>query len=140
MKLIEILAYYKAIKITAKKYHWKTSGNTFMSDHLLFDRIYDDISEEHIDKIVEQYYMGIGRKNINDLDKLQELCVKYEGESFDAKPENIIKMYNELLKMMVEFLQNIEKLSSTRAIDSELDTLASTVSQLYGLVLARVSE
>ena len=53
MKLIEILGLYKAIKCTAKKYHWKTAGDNFMSDHLLFDRIYDDISDDSIDSIAE---------------------------------------------------------------------------------------
>ena len=36
-------------------------------------------------------------------------------------------------------LQNIEKLESVRGINSELDNMASTISQLYGLVLARLS-
>lgn len=139
MKLIEILGLYKAIKCTAKKYHWKTAGDNFMSDHLLFDRIYDDISDDSIDSIAEQYYMGLGRKDINDVDQLCELCTKYEGKSFEAKSENIIPMYKELLRMMNEFLQNIEKLESMRGINSELDNMASTISQLYGLVLARLS-
>jgi len=110
-----------------------------MSDHLLFDRIYDDISDDSIDSIAEQYYMGLGRKDINDVDQLCELCVKYEGKSFEAKSENIIPMYKELLRMMNEFLQNIEKVESMRGINSELDNMASTISQLYGLVLARLS-
>ena len=116
MKLIEILGLYKAIKCTAKKYHWKTAGDNFMSDHLLFDRIYDDISDDSIDSIAEQYYMGLGRKDINDVDQLCELCTKYEGKSFEAKSENIIPMYKELLRMMNEFLQNIEKLESMREL------------------------
>ena len=90
MKIIEILALFKAIKNTAKKYHWKTTGSTFMSDHLLFDRIYDDIEDDQVDTIVEQYYMGIGRKNINDLDNLIKLSAQYEGKSFPATSENII--------------------------------------------------
>ncbi|MBR2239939.1 MAG: hypothetical protein IKO49_01715 [Bacilli bacterium] len=139
MKLIEILGLYKAIKSTAKKYHWKTAGDNFMSDHLLFDRIYDDIDDGIIDTIAEQYYMGLGRKDINDVDELSALCVKYEGKSFEAKSENIIPMYKELLRMMNEFLQNIEKLDSMRGINAELDNMASVISQLYGLVLARLS-
>jgi len=139
MKLIEALGLYKAIKHTAKKYHWKSVGNTFMSDHLLFDRIYNDIDEGIVDAIVEKYYMGIGRKSINDLDKLTELCLKHEGKSFEAKSENIIPMYKELSRMMQEFLQGVEKLDGSRGINCEIDNMASIIIQLYGLVLARLA-
>ena len=77
MNLIKLLALYKAIKNTAKKYHWKTAGTSFMGDHLLFDRIYDDISDDDVDTVVEQYYMGIGRKEIDDVDNLTNLCYEY---------------------------------------------------------------
>lgn len=140
MKLIEILALYKAIKNTAKKYHWKTVGMTFMSDHLLFDRIYDDIDDDQIDTIVEQYYMGVGRKDINDLDNLIVLSAQYEGKSFPATSENIIYMYQELARMMNTLLINIEKLNLLRGINSELDNLAGTITQLYGLVTARLCQ
>ena len=135
MKLIDILALFKAIKNTAKKYHWKTVGTTFMSDHLLFDRIYDD---NQIDTIVEQYYMGLGRKDIDDLDNLIALSAQYEGQSFTASSENLLMMYQELARMMNTFLVNVEKLNLLRGINSELDNIASTITQLYGLVTARL--
>jgi len=139
MKIIEILALYKAIKNTAKKYHWKTTGTQFMGDHLLFDRIYDDISDDSVDTIVEQYFMGVGRKNINDVDNLTALCLQYEGQSFEATPENINSMYVELSKMMNQFIIQIEKIHSIRGINAELDNMASTITQLYGLVISRLS-
>lgn len=138
MKLIDILALFKAIKNTAKKYHWKTVGTTFMSDHLLFDRIYDDIDDDQIDTIVEQYYMGLGRKDIDDLDNLIVLSAQYEGQSFTASSENLLMMYQELARMMNTFLVNVEKLNLLRGINSELDNIASTITQLYGLVTARL--
>jgi DNA-binding ferritin-like protein len=140
MRLIDILALFKAIKNTAKKYHWKTTGSTFMSDHLLFDRIYDDIDDDQVDTIVEQYYMGVGRKDINDLDNLITLSAQYEGKSFSATSESIILMYQELARMMNTFLINIEKLNLLRGINSELDNLSSTITQLYGLVTARLCQ
>ena len=97
MKLIEILGLYKAIKCTAKKYHWKTAGDNFMSDHLLFDRIYDDISDDSIDSIAEQYYMGLGRKDINDVDQLCELCTKYEGKSLNLPSSMIFIKFSLIL-------------------------------------------
>ena len=138
MKLIDILALFKAIKNTAKKYHWKTVGTTFMFDHLLFDRIYDDIDDDQIDTIVEQYYMGLGRKDIDDLDNLIALSAQYEGQSFTASSENLLMMYQELARMMNTFLVNVEKLNLLRGINSELDNIASTITQLYGLVTARL--
>jgi hypothetical protein len=83
--------------------------------------------------------MGIGRKSIDDLDKLTELCLKHEGKSFEAKSENIIPMYKELSRMMQEFLQGVEKLDGSRGINCEIDNMASIIIQLYGLVLARLA-
>lgn len=139
MNLIKLLALYKAIKNTAKKYHWKTVGTSFMSDHLLFDRIYDDISDDDVDTVVEQYYMGIGRKEIDDLDNLTELCLKMEGKSFPATAESIPLMFQELSKMMNAFILGAEKVQCVRGINSEIDNLTSTITQLYGLVVARLS-
>ena len=139
MNLIKLLALYKAIKNTAKKYHWKTVGTSFMSDHLLFDRIYDDISDDDVDTVVEQYYMGIGRKEIDDLDSLTQLCYQMEGKSFPANAESIPLMLQELSKMMNAFILGAEKIQLIRGINSEIDNLTSTITQLYGLVVARLS-
>ena len=138
MKIIEILALFKAIKNTAKKYHWKTTGTQFMGDHLLFDRIYDDISDDVVDTIVEQYFMGVGRRNIDDIDNLTQLCLNYEGANYPAVEENIPAMYKELASMMNTFITQIEKIQAIRGINSELDNMASIITQLYGLVIARI--
>ena len=47
-------------------------------------------------------------------------------------------MYQELARMMNTFLVNVEKLNLLRGINSELDNIASTITQLYGLVTARL--
>ena len=49
-------------------------------------------------------------------------------------------MYQELARMMNTFLINIEKLNLLRGINSELDNLSSTITQLYGLVTARLCQ
>ena len=139
MNLIKLLALYKAIKNTAKKYHWKTTGTSFMGDHLLFDRIYDDISDDDVDAIVEQYYMGIGRKEIDDVDNLTKLCYQLEGKSFPANAGSIPLMYQELSKMMNAFILGAEKIKSVRGINSTIDNMSTTITQLYGLVVARLS-
>lgn len=84
--------------------------------------------------------MGVGRKDINDLDNLITLSAQYEGKSFSATSESIILMYQELARMMNTFLINIEKLNLLRGINSELDNLSSTITQLYGLVTARLCQ
>ena len=139
MNLIKLLALYKAIKNTAKKYHWKTVGTEFMGDHLLFDRIYDDISDDDVDTVVEQYYMGVGRKEIDDVDNLTNLCYQLEGKSFPANAESIPLMYQELSKMMNAFILGAEKINSVRGINSTIDNMSTTITQLYGLVVARLS-
>ena len=140
MQIIEILALFKAIKTTAKKYHWKTVGETFMSDHVLFDRIYNDIDDGLVDTIVEQYFMGAKRSSIDELDNLTQLCLQYEGKSFPANSSSILSMYQELKRMMETFLVNIEKVNGIRGINAELDNMASVITQLYGLVIARLSK
>ena len=139
MKIIEILALFKAIKNTAKKYHWKTVGSDFMGDHLLFDRIYDDISDDLVDAVVEKYFMGVGRKNIDDVDNLCLMAAQMEGESLPATTESLPLMYQQLANMMNQFITQIEKIQAIRGINSDLDSMAATITQLYGLVMARLA-
>ena len=158
MKLIDILALFKAIKNTAKKSHPELNMilcgvksayclnefkhlepvvRTYYCNYQ-FVESYDDIDDDQIDTIVEQYYMGLGRKDIDDLDNLIALSAQYEGQSFTASSENLLMMYQELARMMNTFLVNVEKLNLLRGINSELDNIASTITQLYGLVTARL--
>lgn len=138
MNLINVLALYLAIKHTAKRYHWKSVGSQYMSDHLLFDRIADAVDEGLIDTIAEQYYMGVGRKNLNELDQLCSLAVQMEGQVYESSDENMKLMFLELSKMMNTFLINIENISKLRGINNTLDDMASSITQVYGLVIARL--
>ena len=49
-------------------------------------------------------------------------------------------MYQQLLTMMNKFIVQIEKIQAIRGINSDLDTMAATITQLYGLVSARLAQ
>lgn len=55
-----ILIYLTAVAGLAKDLHYEYAGTTFYGNHLLMDRIYDDIYDL-TDEIKENYYMYLGK-------------------------------------------------------------------------------
>lgn len=55
--MYKILVYLIAIAHTAKDIHYHTGGDKFWGDHLLADRIHDDL-DGFIDDINENFYLG----------------------------------------------------------------------------------
>ena len=53
----QIISYLIAIKSAAKAIHYRTYGEKFWGDHLLVDRVADDL-DDFIDEIFENYYLG----------------------------------------------------------------------------------
>jgi len=48
-----VLAFLRALSVIHQSHHWMTTGPAFYADHLLFDRIYNDLLSE-IDAIAER--------------------------------------------------------------------------------------
>ena len=55
--MYKVLVYLIAIAHTSKDIHYRTGGDKFWGDHLLADRIHDDL-DGFIDDINENFYLG----------------------------------------------------------------------------------
>lgn len=48
-----LLAVLRALALIHQTYHWQTRGKSFYTDHLLFERLYND-TQKHIDPLAER--------------------------------------------------------------------------------------
>ena len=88
-----ITAFY-AIATTAKIYHWQSAGSNFEGDHLLFDRIFDDIYKfDYIDTAAESLAMQEESYNPDILNDVQKLIAEQEGKKF-TKEDLQRRIYN----------------------------------------------
>lgn len=53
MKLVMLLPYLRALYQMYQHMHWKSSGDNYYGDHLLFERLYEDVQEE-LDAVAEK--------------------------------------------------------------------------------------
>ena len=58
------LAWLRVISIWFQHAHWSTSGSTFYGDHLLYERIYNEITEE-IDTLAEKAVGFVGASTVD---------------------------------------------------------------------------
>ena len=77
--MITILAKIKALYNDSKRYHWQCNGKDFNGDHQLFDRAAGTFSNDVVDGLVEIYYMGEHREELEDLNELAVLVSEEEG-------------------------------------------------------------
>lgn len=59
-----LLIMLRALSMVHQTHHWQTGGETSYSDHLLFERLYDETSDE-IDAVAERA-VGLGGKDAVD--------------------------------------------------------------------------
>lgn len=138
-----ITAFY-AIATTAKIYHWQSAGSNFEGDHLLFDRIFDDIYKfDYIDIAAESLAMQKVSYNPDILNDVQKLIAEQEGKKFskeDLMNDDVQDlMFQELGNMLENW--NIESMK----IKSMIPQLAQMYDQMYetcgilrGLIDARL--
>ena len=142
--MITILAKVKALYSDAKRYHWQCNGQDFNGDHLLFDRVADTFSNEVVDGLVEIYYMGEHREELEDLNELSVLVSEEEGYKFSEEElhqENVnLQMVQELASKIEELLPLLNEESKySQAVMNRLDELSSATTQILGLLRARIS-
>jgi len=76
--LMKYLAFVLAVRDMYQSFHWGTSGSKFYEDHLLFERLYNSLSEES-DSIAEKF-VGLCSPNVACPVKLsRQRCEVYEN-------------------------------------------------------------
>lgn len=141
-----LLACTRALSMVAQSFHWRTKGNNYYGDHLLFERIYDDIYGM-IDGIAER---GIGISG-NDLlaePNLQaHMIMEKVGQHCpeDAKEEDFPQLlldYTEHhLEMINDYLEKLKEANAwTDGIEDMFQGIASKHEEHAYLLKRRVME
>ena len=131
-----------AIANTAKIYHWQSFGNCFESDHLLFDRIHDDLFDlSWIDTIAEAVAMPNETRNLNCLNDIPALVAAKQGRKFDGEDFNadvLNEMFSTLREMLRHYFVTYADYKEIKQVSPVFDEINQRVSILQGLVDARL--
>lgn len=142
--VVKSITSFYAIATTAKIYHWQSAGSNFEGDHLLFDRIFDDIYKfDYIDIAAESLAMQKGSYNPDILNDVQKLIAEQEGKKFskeDLMNDNVQDlMFQELANMLENwYAENLQVKSIVPQLSQIYDQMYETCGNLRGLIDARL--
>lgn len=144
LRVIDVMAQCRAIHNIAKVAHWLVKGKDFYEDHLFFDRIAEEFTDELSDKLAEVYYMN-NPTAASELLKFNSLV----GERSDLSQymmnpttltpaEDFYNTLSIMLTTLTGMLADIKQVvdEGTRVV---LDEISVTCAQVSGLISARIS-
>lgn len=132
----KVLMILMAIQRAAKGIHYHTGGAQFFSDHLLADRIYDDL-DDLIDEIQENYFLGKEEDAPAQKDLLKGAAELVPDETDDMKLA--FSALDQLLLDGINTLQTISELSALTAGDNDLiGRICSDLQKKHGFVWRRL--
>lgn len=132
----KVLMILMAIQRAAKGIHYHTGGAQFFSDHLLADRIYDDL-DDLIDEIQENYFLGKEEDAPAQKDLLKGAAELVPDETDDMKLA--FSALDQLLLDGINTLQTTSELSALTAGDNDLiGRICSDLQKKHGFVWRRL--
>ena len=117
--MFKLLVHLELIRLAAKQLHYNVSGSNFYSDHLLMDRIQEELIDFE-DEIKENYYMANGEK----------VPPEKEISSTTANLLPINISMEDLQEFLMEALNTINDLSVDSKDAAEQDLLGKISSNL----------
>ena len=135
--MFKILYHLVAIQRQAKAIHYSAKGFEFYSDHLLCDRIYEDISDLE-DEIFENYYLGREQEAPSQKDIFQKAT--------DLIPQNaddIEIAFKDLDNLIIECIAKIESMVEedkdlTAGDNDLLGRICSDLQKKHGFIVRRL--
>jgi DNA-binding ferritin-like protein len=103
-ELSSLLSVTRALAQLHQTHHWQASGNTFYGDHLLFERIYSDTSDE-IDKIAERL-VGLSTNDMVDTKTVASQTLRVLEQMFVEAEDSATCSLN-AEKVYVKFLSDV---------------------------------
>jgi len=120
-ELSVLLTWLRALYFTHQTHHWISKGDSFFGNHLLFQRIYEEVLPE-IDAVAEKS-VGLGDENNVNLHKQLETALEIV---FSNSSVNVIPSPDDLakksLKLELEFLCVCEVLRKSMKANGTLTT------------------
>lgn len=142
----ELLACTRALAMVAQSFHWRTKGRNYYGDHLLFERIYNDVNAM-IDETAEK---GIGVSGDADLaevntqaDLTAEFVHKHAEKDLKEEdfPRSLLKYTEAHLELLRDMLDQLEKSGDlTDGVEDQLQGFANKHEEHAYLLKQRVEE
>ena len=123
-KYTKYLSFYMTLQTIYKSFHWLTRGTAFYSDHILFERLHNEVTEE-IDFLAEKLISLFGRNCTNPLESTKIVASNLEKiiPSFSpyCDPNDLvaIALYFELLFLEInnQFYSDMQNSGMTMGLD-----------------------
>lgn len=133
-QLFELLKTLYLIRFYAKDIHYNAKGESFWSDHLLSDEVFNGI-DDLTDQINENLYLGYEKKAPRSKDVLEAVA-----DSMPPLPTDITQCWKNLYNLLVDALGIIESIEAEwdmPALNSLLDSIADDLQKKRGLIWRR---
>lgn len=127
--LLDLLAYLRALRMVHHNAHWTYYGDTFYGDHLLFQRLYEEVDDE-IDVVAEKIVPMYGPEAVNSINqagRVFKFVAEWSQESDGCVCKRSLLAEEHLqpfLETLYEFLDDAGTL--TLGLDDYIMSLAST--------------
>lgn len=122
--LADLLVAYRAIAMVHQTHHWQTRGGHYYSDHLLFERLYNEVTAL-IDPLAERA-VGLGHWTLVNA-PTQAAAVAAIVSTMPGvynSPEDMVEGSRQFALLMVASVEAIiQKLEATNAMTAGLDDL-----------------
>lgn len=133
-QLFELLKTLYLIRFYAKDIHYSAKGDSFYGDHLLADRVFDDL-DNIIDDINENLYLGFEHNAPTSKEVLKAV-----EQALPPVPTDIHQAWKNLYALITDGLNIIEAIEADYdmpPLNSLLDTTADLLQKKRGLVWRR---
>ena len=133
-QISRLLVILYAIKFYSKDIHYNARGEIFFSDHLLADRVVDDL-DNIIDDINENLYLGFEHNAPTSKEVLKAV-----EQALPPVPTDIHQAWKNLYGLITDGLNIIEGIEADYdmpPLNSLLDTTADLLQKKRGLVWRR---
>lgn len=151
-ELMAIVAMLYGINSLAQNFHWKTSGESFIGDHKLFQKIYEGVMPQ-IDMVGEKA-IGLGSKTLASPIKVSKASLAFverifENQSIVQGAENetsaMFRRLGYAESMFIEttekFMLNLDKKGSlTKGLDNLLAGILDTHETFLYLIKQRTEQ
>lgn len=137
-ELMAIVAMLKALNTITQSFHWKTSGENFLGDHMLFQKVYEGVLP-HIDSVGEKA-VGLGTGSLSSSIKLQKASMAFIEAVFSNQAivqgaaDEADKMFRQAGFAVATFIE------TTESFKKELDQKGSLSTGLDNLLAGILDE
>ena len=133
-QLFELLKTLYLIRFYAKDIHYNAKGESFWSDHLLADEVFDGI-DDFIDQVNENLFLGFEKSAPKSKDILALVV-----ENMPPMPTDINQAWKNLYNLIndvINIVGTIENQFDIPALNALLESIVDNIQKKRGLIWRR---